>query len=101
MYARVKIIVLYQINLRGVKLYKVMEVCGMRFGHQPEGRITENTMEGNSSTVDEWNRNDGEMINSDVRQADEPREYRNDKGDVVKLNLFNDVIDVLAKHSFC
>lgn len=72
----------------------------MEYG-QPEGRITENTMEGNSCTVGEWDRNDYILINPEVHWADEPREYRNEDGEIIKLNQYNDVLDFLEKHSFC
>lgn len=70
----------------------------MDFGNRSPGRIKKVTVEGEAEPVDECN--DYILINSDVCRADEPRTYVNDEGKTIEINQYNDVLEVLAKHSF-
>ena len=72
----------------------------MSFDHSPS-RIKEITIEGEAVPVNEWNDNSHILINPEAHRADEPREYMNDKGETIKLNQYNDILDFLEEHSFC
>lgn len=72
----------------------------MDFGNRSPGRIKKVTVEGEAEpAVSEWDKNEYMLINSDVCWADEPRTYVNDEGKTIEINQYNDVLEVLAKHS--